>query len=127
MSANLNTGLLAMRAANLCKRFGYEPRDAQVGAEKPKTKAATKPATRKEVPVRTDKPEVEEEQREYRVCVVVKKGEAESHVWAVVSAAGPRRAGAQARAEVRKAGHEPVGVCATLRDDAPEALLKLAK
>lgn len=119
---NVNPGILAMRQRLLEKR-------ANPAAFVPKTATKPKPAAPKTPPSeRSQTPPDEGEQREFRVCVLVAAGEnATTHVWVTVQAGGPQRAGRQARAQALQSGHTPVGVCATLRDDAPQALLAAAK
>lgn len=116
--AGVNAGILAMRAANAAKREFVGP-PAPKAERKPKQAPKPAPAPRK--PEDADEPTYG-----WRVCVLVSAGDSTTHVWVAVDAAGPRRASGQARAEARRAGHEPVGVCAVLREDAPEALLALA-
>jgi hypothetical protein len=129
--AAANPGMRTMRLTlagmAACKAHGLAPREAppaqpasRVSASK-RTVPASKPAPAQ------DAPETPESMRDWRVCVLVSAGDAQTHVWVAVSAAGPRRASGQARAEARRAGHEPVGVCAVLRDDAPQALLDAAR
>lgn len=127
-NTGVNPGILAMRAANACRALGLAPRDAgtpkPAKAPKPPRVSAHKPAPKAKG---ADAPDADEPTATYRVCVLVSAGEGvQTHVWCECVAAGPRRAGKQARAQALAAGHSPVGVCATLRDDCPAAIWAVA-
>lgn len=124
-NGGMRTMRLTLAGLSMCKALGLEPRKAPAAKPASRVSASrrTVPAS-KPTPTNTDAPE---SMRDWRVCVLVQAGDAQTHVWVGVSAAGPRRASGQARADARRAGHEPVGVCAVLRDDAPQALLDAAR
>lgn len=115
-----NPGMLAMRAANMCKRLGLQARDAGTAAPKPAKAAKPARATAPAPAKRGDAPDADEPTAQYRVCLLVKAGDgALTHVCSEHTSAGPRRAGKQARIAALAAGHTPVGVVATVREDAP--------
>lgn len=122
-----NGGMRTMRRTlagmEACRALDLEPRTAPPAKPAARVSAATKRVTERKPAQDADTPE---QMREWRVGVLVEAGDAHTCVWVSVTAPGMRRAGKQARADAFRAGHKPVGICATLRDDAPEAMLKLA-
>lgn len=119
----VNPGILAMRAALARKR---EQALANPQAPAPKPERKPKPAK-----AHTPAPQADADEPEHvcgwHVGVLVKAGDAQTCLWATVQAPGPRRAGRMARAVLAQAGHVTVGVCATLREDAPAAVLAVCR
>lgn len=113
---NVNAGILAMRAANAARALGLAPRP---GSETPPAPPKARKAAPKAAPA---EPETPESQRTFRVCVLVDTPTGITHVNVQTDAAGPRRAGKQARAQALQSGHSPVGICAIATEDAPSAI-----
>lgn len=127
--APTNPGMLAMRRTlagmAACRAFGLEPRDA--GAPKPAQAERRVSASKRETPAPESAHDEPEQERAFRVLVLVRKGEAQTHLSVDVQAAGPRRAGRAAKVRALAAGHTPVGVAATLTDACPQALWRAAQ
>lgn len=124
--AAANPGMRAMRltqaAQAQARALGLAERPAPAKPATPRVSARKPKPAPAQAPGADDAPE---QQREWRVGVLVEAGEsAQTCIWVSVQAGGMRRAARQARADAFRLGHKPVGVCAVLTLDAPEAVLK---
>lgn len=118
-NANVNAGILAMRRTlegmAACRALGLTARDASTPKPAKPAKAPRTPPSE-----RSQTPDADEPTHAWRVCLLVKAGDgALTHVCSEHTAAGPRRAGKQARIAALAAGLSPVAVVATVREDAP--------
>lgn len=118
----VNTGLLAMRAANACKRLGLRPRDADAAPLATPAKPRQTPEAPRRVSAEPPAPDAPEAEHAFRVAVLVGDADAQTHAFVQVCAAGPRRAMRAARAHAFARGLTTHGTPAVVRDDAPQAL-----